>query len=115
MDQKTVDRRVKEAAREATQRVEESSTKAVEGFRNWHAKILSVTQANVNAMFEYAQEALKAKSVPELLEISSTHSRRQMEMMAEQVREITGAAQKATIEGARPLAGGITNPFGQMS
>jgi len=29
------------------------------------------------------------------LEISTTHFRRQMEMMVEQVREITGAAQKA--------------------
>jgi hypothetical protein len=115
MDQKTVDRRVKEAAREASERVEESSTKAAEGFRDWQAKILSATQANVNAIFEYAQEALKAKSVPEFLEISTTHSRRQMEMMAEQAREITGAAQKATIEGAHPLAGAVTNPFGRMS
>jgi len=115
MDQKTADRRVKQAAREATQRVEESSTKAAEGFRDWQARILSATQANVNAMFEYAQDALKAKSMPEFLEISTTHSRRQMEMMGEQVREITDAAQKATIEGARPLAGVITNPFVQMS
>jgi hypothetical protein len=36
-------------------------------------------------------------------------------MMAEQAKEITGAAQKAAIEGARPLTSGVTNPFGRMS
>ena len=70
-DAKTVEKRVKETTREATERVEESSAKAVEGLRHCQAKIISAAQVNVNAMFDYAQEALKAKSVPELVELST--------------------------------------------
>jgi hypothetical protein len=111
----TVERKVKQAAREATERVQESSSKATEGFLDCQTKILSSAQTNVNAMFEYAQEALKVKSLPELVELTSTHTRRQLEMMTEQAKEITGAAQKAAVEGARPLTSGFTNPFGRMS
>ena len=111
----TIEKKVKQTASEAAERAEESSTRAAEGLHDCQAKIIAATQANINAMFEYAQEALKAKSVPELVELSTTYSRRQLEMMTEQAREITGAAQKMAIESARPLASGVTNPFGRMS
>jgi hypothetical protein len=115
MDDTTGEKRVKEATREATKRVEESSAKVAEGFRDCQTKILSATQANVNAMFEYMHEALKARSMPELVEASTKHSRRQLEMMTEQAKEITGAVQKAAAESVRPLTSGFTNPFGQMT
>jgi len=110
----TVEKKVKQTAREATARVQESSSIATEGLRECQAKLLSATQANINAMFEYAQEALQAKSMPELVELSTTYARRQLEMMTEQAKEITGAAQKAAVESARPLTSGM-KPFGQMS
>ena len=111
----TVEKKVKQTAREANERVEESSAKATEGLRDCQTRILSAAQANINAMFEYAQEAFEAKSVPELVDISTKHARRQIEMMSEQAKEITGAAQKAAIESARPLTTGFTSPFGRMS
>jgi short-subunit dehydrogenase len=46
----TVEKKVKQTAREATERVEASSSKATEGFRDCQAKILSATQANIDAM-----------------------------------------------------------------
>jgi hypothetical protein len=111
----TIEKKAKQTTREATERAQESASIVTEGLRECQAKLLSATQANINAMFEYAQEALKAKSMPELLEISTTHARRQLEMMTAQAKEITDAAQKATIESTRPLTSGVTNPFGRMS
>jgi len=110
-----VEKKVKQTAREATERVQESSSKAAEGLRDCQTKMIAAAKANVNAMFDYAQEAIKVKSVPELVELSTTYSQRQLEMMAEQARDITGAAQKVVTESARPLTSGVTNPFGQMS
>lgn len=110
-----VEKKVKQTAREATERVQEISSKAADGLRECQAKILSAAQANINAMFEYAQEALNAKSMPELVELSTAHARRQLETMTEQAKEITGAVQKAAIESARPLTSGVSNPFGRMS
>jgi hypothetical protein len=111
----TVEKKLKQTAREATERVQESSAQAAEGLRDCQAKILSATQANVDAMFEYARKALNAKSVPELVELSTMYSRRQLEMMTEQAKEITDAAQKLVIASGRPLTSGFTNAFGQMS
>ena len=68
--------RAGETAREAADRLQESSSKAAEGFREYQLSVLSAAQANINAMFEYAQDALQAQSVSELMELSATHSRR---------------------------------------
>jgi len=112
---KTADQKTNEMAREAAERVQESASKAADGLRDYQIKILAATQANIDAFFEYAQEVLNARSVPELVELSTTHSRRQLEMMTEQAREIMSAAQKMATEGARPLTSGFINQFRQIT
>lgn len=107
--------RAGESAREAAGRMQESSTKAAEGFRDYQLKILAAAQANINAIFEYAQDAIQAQSVSELMELSATHSRRQLETLAQQSREIAGAAQKLATETARPLTGSFGSQFNQIS
>jgi hypothetical protein len=107
--------RAAETAREAAGRVQESSSKAVEDFREYQLKVLSAAQANLNAIFEYAQDAIQAQSISELMELSATHSRRQLETIAQQSREIASAAQKLATESARPLAGGFGSQFNPMS
>jgi hypothetical protein len=104
-----------ETAREAADRIQESSSKATEGFREYQLKVLSAAQANVNAIFEYAQDALQAQSVSELMELSATHSRRQLETLAQQSREIASAAQKLAAETTKPLTGGFGGQFNPMS
>ena len=44
----TVEKRVKQTAREVTERAEESSTKAAEGIRDCQAKIIAATQAKMD-------------------------------------------------------------------
>jgi hypothetical protein len=109
-----MDTKVKQTAREATDRVQKSATQATEGVRNCQTAILSATQANMNAMFDYMQEAFSAKSMPELMELSTKHAQRQMQMMTEQAREITGAIQKAAVGSANPLTG-FADKIGRMS
>ena len=71
-------------------------------YREYRLKMISAAHANVDAMFEYAEAALRAQSVSELIELSAAHSRRQLENMAEQTREMAMAAQKFASEAARP-------------
>ncbi len=113
-DRKTAEKRASETAREAAARVQESSSKAAEGFREYQLKVLSATQANIDAIFEYAQEAVQAQSMSELVDLSTRHSRRQLEMMGEQAREIASAAQKLATESTRPFTGGLGNQLRQM-
>jgi hypothetical protein len=93
-DRRTAEKKTTEATREAVGRMQENSAKVADGLLDYQAKVLSATQANIDAMFEYAQEAVKARSMPELVELSTKHSRRQLEVMTEQARELAGAAQK---------------------
>jgi hypothetical protein len=101
----TTERKLNQTARETTERVQANASKAAEGLRDYQIAMLSATQANINAMFEYMQEAFSARSAPELMQICSKHAHRQMEMMSEQAREISGAVQKATIDVTRSVTG----------
>jgi hypothetical protein len=107
--------RAAETGREAAGRIQESSSNAAEGFREYQLKVISAAQANVNAIFEYAQDMVQAQSVSELMELSAAHSRRQLEAIAQQSREIASAAQKLATDTARPLAGGFGTQFGSMT
>jgi hypothetical protein len=100
---------------ETANRMQESVFLAADGFRDYQLKVLSATQANVNALFGYAQDLVRAKSIPEVVELSTAHSRRQFELMAEQSREMAGAAQRLATDAARPLTSDLATQIRQMS
>jgi hypothetical protein len=51
---------------------------------------------------------MKARSLPELFEISAAHSQRQMRKMTEQAQEIADTAQKIASQSARPFGRGFS-------
>ena len=108
-------REISENTREAAGRVQETSSKAAAGFREYQLKVVIATQANINAMFEFVQDLLQAQSISEMAELSATHSRRQFEMMAEQTRELASAAQKLATQANLPLTSSFGKDFDQMS
>ena len=110
----TTTRKMKETARETTERAEASATQAAEGLRECQTAVLSATQANINAMFEYMQEAFSVKSIPELMEVSTRRAQRQMQMMTEQGREIAGTVQKAMADSTRSFTS-LKDTFSRMS
>jgi hypothetical protein len=110
----TITRKTKAIARETTERAEASATDAAEDVRECQAMILAATQANISAMLDYMQEAFSAKSIPELMEVSTRHAQRQMEIMIKQGREITSAMQKATMGSTQSFAG-FADKLGRMS
>ena len=103
------------AMSEAGNRMQESASRAVDRLRDYQLKVLSATQANVNAFFDYAQGAVRAKSIPELIELSTAHTRRQYELMTEQSREMAEATQELAKEAARPLTSDLGTQIRQMS
>ena len=106
MDDNTA-RRTKKAASETVERVQESTSKATEGFREYQGTILAAAHDNMNGVFEYVQDIMAARSIPELIETSTLHSRRQLERVTEHARQITVAAQKMAMSSTRPLTRGV--------
>jgi hypothetical protein len=103
------------AMSEAGNRMQESASRAVDRLRDYQLKVLSATQANVNAFFEFAQGVVRAKSIPEVVELSIAHTRRQFEQMTEQSREMAEATQELAKEAARPLTSDLGTQIRQMS
>ena len=108
-------RDVGENAREAARRTQESTSRAGEGFRDYQLKLISATQENMNALFEYAHELVQAQSLSELVELCNSHSQRQLAMMAEQAKELANTAQRVAADATRPLTSVFGNERSQMS
>ena len=108
MLQKPAERRISDTIRdlgeEGSRNAQETSSRAVEAFRGYQLKLLSAIHDNMNATMEYAKDVLQANSVSDLLEVSTSHSRRQLEMMAEQARELSSSALGIVSQGAQPMA-----------
>ena len=89
-------KRAADAFQQSTSQAQDNVSRATEGLRDYQLKIVSAAHQNMNALFEYMEDVLKAQSVSELIELSTSHSRRAFEMMTEQAREFTSGAQNLT-------------------
>src|SRR6476660_6342223 len=86
--------KVKAAAEEATDVLEDTYTTAAKGAADYNLKVIETARANTNAAFDYARELLDVKSFTEVIELASLHARKQFEAFSEQTKELTALAQK---------------------
>ena len=101
--------------RKGASQAQESAARTAQGLREYQLQLISAAQANVNALFEYMQEAVQAQSISELIELSNSHSRRQFEMISDQTRELAASAQKIGIGSVAPPFAGIFGQGAQIS
>ena len=99
--------RVKAAAEEATDLLEDTYTTAAKGAADYNLKIIEAARANTNAAFDYARELLDVKSVSEVVELSTAHARKQFEALSEQTKELVALAQKVATDTAEPIKTGV--------
>src|SRR6266700_5362647 len=107
--------RVKAAAEEATDLLEDTYTTAAKGAADYNLKIIEAARANTNAAFDYARELLDVKSVSEVVELSTAHARKQFEAVSEQSKELAALAQKVATETTEPLKSGVTKAFRKVA
>jgi phasin len=107
--------RVKAAAEEATDVLEDSYTTAAKGAADYNLKVIEAARANTNAAFDYARELLDVKSLSEVIELSTAHARKQFEALTEQTKELTALAQKVASESTEPIKSGMTKAFRKVA
>jgi phasin len=100
--------KMKSAAEEATGVLEETYASATKGASNYGLKVLEVARTNTNAAFDFASELFGARSLSEVVELSTAHARKQFETAAAQTKELAALAQKVATEASEPIKGGIT-------
>jgi phasin len=100
--------KMKAAAEEATDALETTYSTASKGTADYGLKVIEVARANTNAAFDFYGELITAKTLSEVIELSSAHARKQFEALTAQSKELGALAQKVATETAEPLKSGVS-------
>lgn len=84
---------------------------ATKGAVNCGAKVTEATRTNTVAAFDAAHDLMAAKSLPEVIEISTTGARKQFDALAAQNHELWTLTQQLVTETIKPIAGGLPKVF----
>jgi phasin len=84
---------------------------AAKGATDYAAKVTEVMHANTAAAFHFAHDIVAAKSLPEIMEISTANARKQLDLLASQNQELWSLTQKIVTETIKPIAGGMPKVF----
>lgn len=107
--------KMKLASEEATEVMEETYSTASKGAADYGLKLIEAARANSNAAFDYATKLLGAKSVSEVVELSTAHARSSFDTMSAQTKELTALAQKVSAETVEPIKAGMTSAFKKVA
>ena len=107
--------RMKSAAEEATDVLEDTYATASKGASDYGLKVIEAARVNTNANFDFLGQLLTLKSYSEFVELSTAHARKQFEAVTEQTKELTAAAQKLAAETAEPIKSGVTKAFKKVA
>lgn len=107
--------KMKAAAEEATDVLETTYSTATKGASDYGLKVIETARVNTNAAFDFAGELLTAKTLSEVIELSSAHARRQFEEYSRQAKELTALAQKVATDTAEPIKNGMNKAFNKVA
>jgi phasin len=93
----------KDAAETHNGAIEAAFTSASKGASAYSAKLMEFMKANTTSALDFAQELLGVKSPAEAYELWTTHSRKQVETLAAQAKELGELTQKVAAETVEPI------------
>ena len=101
--------KMKTAAEEATSMLETTYANASKGVADYGLKMVEMARTNSNAAFDFAAELLGARTFAQMVEISTVHTRKQIEQATAQAKELASLAQKVATHTAAPIKDGLTS------
>jgi phasin len=107
--------KVKSAAEQATDVLEETYSTASKGYASYGLKLVETTRANSDAAFDLMSELMTAKSYSEVVELSSAYLRKQFDALVAQAKELSEHAQKVATETAEPIKESISTTFNKAA
>ena len=107
--------KMKAASEEASDLIEDSYATASKGASDYGLKVIEVARTNTNAAFDFAGEIMAAKTLSEVVELTSAHARKQFEALTAQSKELSALAQKVATETAEPIKAGMNKAFNKAN
>jgi phasin len=95
--------RMRSAAEEATDVLEDTYATATKGVSDFGLKLIEAARENTNSAFDFATQLMTIKSLSDAVELSTAHTRKQYEAITAQSKELTAIAQKAAVDAAEPV------------
>jgi hypothetical protein len=81
-------------------------------YRDYRAKAFELMTANVKANLEYANKLRKLRTPFEFIELSTTHARRQFELIMSQTAAVGVLSRSLAMANAERISAGIEKVFG---
>ena len=103
--------KMKSAAEEATDVLEDTYATATKGVSDYGLKVIEASRENTNAAFDFATKLMTVKSVAEVVELSTAHTRKQYDAVTAQAKELAAIAQKLATETTEPIKESIGKAF----
>ncbi|HXX03337.1 MAG TPA: phasin [Xanthobacteraceae bacterium] len=107
--------KLKAAAEEATDVLETTYSTATKGASDYGLKVIEVARVNTNAAFDFAGEVMAAKTLSDVIELTSAHARKQFEALTQQSKELGALAQKVATDTAEPIKSGMNKAFSKVA
>jgi phasin len=79
---------------QSTRAVEQSYSISLENIRAFNLKMIDMARTNVEAVLDLSQQIATAKAPSDVVELWTTHARKQFELMSEQSKDLAALAQK---------------------
>ncbi len=107
--------KMKSAAEEATDVLEDTYATATKGASDYGLKVIESARVNTNAAFDFYSNLMTVKSFSELVELSTAHARKQFEALTSQTKDLAALAQKVTTETAEPIKESVNRAFKKVA
>ncbi len=107
--------KMKSAAEEATDMLEDTYATATKGASDYGLKLIEAMRENTNATFDFYTELMTVKSLSEVVELSTAHARKQYDAVTAQAKELAAIAQKVATDTSEPFKEGVSKAFKKVS
>src|SRR3954464_4129475 len=101
----------KDAAETHNVTIEAVFTNATKGASEYSTKLMEFMKANSTASLDFAQQLLSIKSRAEVMELWTSHTRKQVQALTAQAKELGELTQKIAAETAEPITASATKIF----
>jgi phasin len=95
--------------------LEDTYATATKGASDYGLKVIEAARINTNACFYFATELMAVKSLSEMVELSTAHTRKQFEALTTQTKDLAALAQKVATESAEPLKDSVNKAFKKVA
>jgi phasin len=103
--------KMKTAAEDATDMVEDTYETAREGMFAIGVKTLDAAKENSDASFVFARDLFGAKTLAEMIELQTSFARKQFDAFGAQMKELQALTQKYVTDTAKPMTSKVEKSF----